>query len=61
MSEVVKFPLERVSHRTPGTRQASDSAEILFFSGVRYSRLGDDCKISNKGKTDRSLGLKKTK
>ena len=62
MNEVLKFPVERI-FRTAKDRKTQTqcehmdkdhSAEILFFSGVRYSPMADDAKPVRLGKHTRA-------
>lgn len=39
MCKVLEFPKHRIKQAVPIDRVQSESAEILFFEGVRYSRL----------------------
>lgn len=39
MSNILKFPLERVQRRSYGMSDTSHSAEILVYEGVRYEKI----------------------
>lgn len=44
MDQLLRFPVERVSKpqkRISGESRQQRTAEILFFSGVRYSKMTD--------------------
>lgn len=38
MSNILKFPLERVQRRSYGMPDTSHSADILVYEGVRYEK-----------------------
>lgn len=42
MNEVLRFPVERISKPAKRPAKQAGEAQILFFSGVRYSQMADN-------------------
>lgn len=38
MSEILKFPLERVQRRSLGVPETSHNAKVFLFEGIRYEK-----------------------